>query len=311
MVVVFAIACLGFCLALTTWWSDTDAWKVYAVTPIFLATWFLAYAFISRDLLLSQAIWLAGLTIFISVCLYAFRAPELAFAYILLPFMAVATLSWPAGLAMQAIVVLLLWWLWMAEGPQILPLSYAQAAGVAGAIALIFGWISTRSLFTVIAWSLFSLEQADKNLEEARQHRAQLYAAEKSLAEAYYRLERTNTALVAAWRAAENAERMKAQFVSSVSHELRTPLNLIVGFSELMTTSPESYNGIPLPGPYRSDMIALHDSAQHLLALADDVLDLARIEVGKSLIGPRGIRDGAADRRGHQRAARLYLGQGA
>ena len=46
-------------------------------------------------------------------------------------------------------------------------------------------------------------------------------------------------------------------------------------------TCPESYDGAQLPGPYRSDLNAIYNSSQHLLALVDDVLDLARIEVGK------------------------------
>jgi signal transduction histidine kinase len=64
----------------------------------------------------------------------------------------------------------------------------------------------------------------------------------------------------AAARSSDEAERFKTEFVTNVSHELRTPLNLIAGFS---------------------DLNAIYRSAQHLLALVDDVLDLARIEVGK------------------------------
>jgi len=49
----------------------------------------------------------------------------------------------------------------------------------------------------------------------------------------------------------------------------------------MMMTSPESYGGVPLPGPYRTDLNAICHSARHLLALVDDVLDLGRIEAGK------------------------------
>jgi CheY-like chemotaxis protein len=48
-----------------------------------------------------------------------------------------------------------------------------------------------------------------------------------------------------------------------------------------MLTSPESYDGTPLPSAYRSDLNAIGHSAQHLLALVDDVLDMARIGAGR------------------------------
>jgi signal transduction histidine kinase len=57
-------------------------------------------------------------------------------------------------------------------------------------------------------------------------------------------------------------------------------LNLIVGFSEMIVTSPESYDNAP-PPEYRGDLNAIYRSAQHLLTLTDDVLDLARIGIGR------------------------------
>jgi len=95
------------------------------------------------------------------------------------------------------------------------------------------------------------------------------------------RLERANEALIFAREAAEKAYRFKAEFVANVSHELRTPLNLIVGFSEMMATAPESYGGVPLPGQYRGDVTAIYRSAKHLSDLINDVLDLSQIETGK------------------------------
>ena len=71
------------------------------------------------------------------------------------------------------------------------------------------------------------------------------------------------------------------ELATNISHELRTPLNLILGYSEMMITSPASYGGVPLPQPYRGDLNAVYRSAQHLLALSDDILDLAQMEVGR------------------------------
>ncbi len=150
-----------------------------------------------------------------------------------------------------------------------------------GGFTVLIGWSSSHALYTVTHWLVYSYNQARENMEKAREHRGQLARVVKDLDQAYHRLERANAALVAAWRAADDAERFKAEFVANVSHELATPLNLIVGFSEMITTAPESYGGVPIPGPYRSDLNAIYHNARHLLALVDDVLDLARIEAGK------------------------------
>jgi signal transduction histidine kinase/CheY-like chemotaxis protein len=121
-------------------------------------------------------------------------------------------------------------------------------------------------------------------MEDAQQHRAQLATMIKDLDQAYYRLERSNAALVAARKVAEDAEHFKTEFITNVSHEIRTPLNLIAGFSDVMLTAPESYDGLALPGPYRSDLISIRRSAQHLLDITEDILNLARIEVGKTML---------------------------
>ena len=195
--------------------------------------------------------------------------------------MAIITTGLLAGLVVEAGIVILSVWLHYGQPAGVLPSGFAISAIAMGALAGLLGWASSHALFTVTHWSIYSLHQARENMEAAREHRAQLARVVKDLDQAYSRLGRTNASLVAAWRAAEEAERFKAEFVTNVSHELRTPLNLIVGFSEMMLTAPESYDGVQIPGPYRSDLNVIHHNAQHLLALVDDVLDLARIEAGR------------------------------
>ena len=74
--------------------------------------------------------------------------------------------------------------------------------------------------------------------------------------------------------AAERASRAKSQFLSRVSHELRTPLNGILGFAQLMELDQRD----PLPPSQRQRLDAVQRAGRHLLALINDVLDLARIE---------------------------------
>ncbi len=127
-------------------------------------------------------------------------------------------------------------------------------------------------------------QQAQHNADSAREHRGELQRVLQTLDLAYTRLERANQSLIFAQEAAEKAYRFKSDFVANVSHELRTPLNLIVGFSEMMATAPESYGGTPLPREYRGDMLAIYRSARHLLDLINDVLDLSQIEAGRMAI---------------------------
>lgn len=79
-------------------------------------------------------------------------------------------------------------------------------------------------------------------------------------------------------KVAEPANHAKSHFLATMSHELRTPLNAILGFSEVLRG--ELFG--PLGGrkylEYASD---IHTSAEHLLALVNDMLDVSAIEAGQ------------------------------
>ena len=85
-------------------------------------------------------------------------------------------------------------------------------------------------------------------------------------------VERRTADLRLARDAAEAANRAKSAFLANMSHELRTPLNAILGFSAVLRREPE------LSEDQREKLDIINSSGGHLLALINDVLEVAKIE---------------------------------
>ncbi len=240
----------------------------------------LAIRLLPRQLLLAQSIWLIGLTVAISLAAYLFQRPEIAFFYMLLPLVASVTMAWPAGIFAECLVIGLLWWLSESRLPLSWFSTYSPIIIVGGAVSGMLGWAATRALLTVTQWSIFSFEQAREKMEETRDQRIEFKQTQEDLILANRELARLSDRLKAMHQVAEDARRTKEEFVANVSHELRTPLNMIIGFSEMITQSPQVY-GARLPPELLADIAAIQRNSQHLARLVDDVLDLSQIEAGR------------------------------
>ena len=95
-------------------------------------------------------------------------------------------------------------------------------------------------------------------------------------------LKRTEAALQAAKEEAEQASRTKSEFLANMSHELRTPMNAIIGFTRLVMRRGKEV----LPEKQYANLEKILASANHLLGLINDVLDLSKVEAGRMEVKP-------------------------
>jgi signal transduction histidine kinase len=108
--------------------------------------------------------------------------------------------------------------------------------------------------------------------EQVRQHTAEL---ENLVAERTRELQEANRQL-------EAASRHKSEFLANMSHELRTPMNAIIGFTRLVMRRSQD---VLAPRQYEN-LEKILVSAEHLLSLINDVLDLAKVEAGRTEVYP-------------------------
>jgi two-component system, cell cycle sensor histidine kinase PleC len=92
------------------------------------------------------------------------------------------------------------------------------------------------------------------------------------------RIQRQRDALNRLLIKAQQASQAKSEFLTNMSHELRTPLNAILGFAEVIRYRHFGDRALDRYSDYAAD---IHASGQHLLAIINDILDMAKIEAGR------------------------------
>ena len=114
-------------------------------------------------------------------------------------------------------------------------------------------------------------KQAEEELREYREHLEELVTVRtRELGQKATELEEANLRL-------QEADRLKSVFLASMSHELRTPLNSIIGFTGIILLGMVG----EINEEQRKQLTMVRDSANHLLSLINDVLDIAKIEAGR------------------------------
>ncbi len=251
---------------------------VIAVSLALILTAVLTLRLVTNHPFLGKLVLQVGLAISACLLLYFFKFHELSFALILLPMLAVMTGGWVMGVLSEVGLVgllLLLGAFPLALLPEPYPWLIVFGAAVLGGLS----WVFQSAPFAMIRDANIEWKMARKLMNETRQQRLELFQTQEDLLHANRELARLSTHLKALTQVAEEARRVKEEFVANVSHELRTPLNMIIGFSELITKAPRVYG--ELSPTLLADISAIQRNSQHLAELVNDVLDLSQIEAGR------------------------------
>ena len=163
-----------------------------------------------------------------------------------------------------------------------------MAAGVAGGhggaplVRGDDGLSHSRNLHLLSRWALRGYGKSWHTTRELQVQRGMLNRTVRALADANLLLKRTTYDLADARAEAERARQPESHFAASISDELRTPLHLIVGFSQMMYTSPESYDGAAFTPEPRGDVQEVCEGTLYLSPFAHDPKALHWCGTGRS-----------------------------
>jgi signal transduction histidine kinase/CheY-like chemotaxis protein len=125
------------------------------------------------------------------------------------------------------------------------------------------------------------IERADELGELGKSFNTMAQQLRQSFENLENRVQERTVELAIAKDKAEVANEAKSAFLANMSHELRSPLNAILGFSQLMTRSQT------LSPEHQENISIISSSGEHLLTLINNVLDLSKIEAGRTTLNPK------------------------
>lgn len=132
-------------------------------------------------------------------------------------------------------------------------------------------------LFAGLFYSISRLSLADQNAEYEKRNNELHLQTMKEMEVVNQKLKKAKNAATEALQTAENANKAKTDFLSNMSHDIRTPMNAIIGITSLIRHDAGNKTKVI----EYADKIDI--SSQHLLGIINDVLDMSKIEAGKTV----------------------------
>ena len=132
-------------------------------------------------------------------------------------------------------------------------------------------------LFAGLFYSISRLSLADQKAEYEKRNNELHLQTMKEMEVVNQKLKKAKNVATEALQTAENANKAKTDFLSNMSHDIRTPMNAIIGITSLIRHDA----GNKAKVIEYADKIDI--SSQHLLGIINDVLDMSKIEAGKTV----------------------------
>ena len=145
-------------------------------------------------------------------------------------------------------------------------------------MVVIVGFATVFSIMAVIAGWFLLRERQQRELQAEKKTNLRLEQYNIQLTQANDEMRRAQDIAAEALHAAERASQAKTDFLSNMSHDIRTPMNAIVGLTTLME------NELDQPERLAEHLHKLESSGQLLLGIINDILDMSRIESGKTTL---------------------------
>ena len=145
-------------------------------------------------------------------------------------------------------------------------------------MVVIVGFATVFSITAVIAGWFLLREKQQRELQAEKKTNLRLEQYNIQLTQANDEMRRAQDAAAEALQSAERASKAKTDFLSNMSHDIRTPMNAIIGITTLMK------NELHEPEKLAEHLGKLETSGQLLLGIINNILDMSRIESGKTTL---------------------------
>ena len=145
-------------------------------------------------------------------------------------------------------------------------------------MVVIVGFATVFSIMAVIAGWFLLREKQQRELQAEKKTNLRLEQYNIQLTQANDEMRRAQDAAAEALQSAERASKAKTDFLSNMSHDIRTPMNAIIGITTLMK------NELHEPEKLAEHLGKLESSGQLLLGIINNILDMSRIESGKTTL---------------------------